>query len=162
MKTRSVLCNQKMSFDCLNVINRRLTNDDSEGVVFESDSISGRNGMSETDDTAEGSYSNRSKRFTVELSQDSLQKDSPSPNVVSIHREIQYMYIQMEFCEKSTLRYRTKYISVLNEFKLPMYIFKNIFSLGRLLMTTFMKILIEHGDYFAKLLRAWCTFISKE
>ncbi len=88
------------------VTNRRLTNDDSEGVVFESDSMSGRNGTSETDDTAEGSYSNRSKRFTVELSQDSLKKDNPSPNVISIHREIQYMYIQMEFCEKSTLRYR--------------------------------------------------------
>lgn len=85
------------------ILIRRLTNDDSDAVIFESESCSVKNGTSETDDTAEGSY--RSKRFTVELSAASFMKEeNNSPEPMSCPREIQYMYIQMEFCEKSTLR----------------------------------------------------------
>ncbi|ODM97011.1 Eukaryotic translation initiation factor 2-alpha kinase 4 [Orchesella cincta] len=77
----------------------RLTTDDSNDVIFESDS---RTGASETDDTAE--ESSRSKRFPIESSHVPTTNDNVSPANLPLHREAQYMYIQMEFCEKSTLR----------------------------------------------------------
>ncbi|CAL8138262.1 unnamed protein product [Orchesella dallaii] len=77
----------------------RLTTDDSDAVIFETDS---RTGASETDDTAE--ESSRSKRFPIEPNHVPSKNDSASPTNLPLHREAQYMYIQMEFCEKSTLR----------------------------------------------------------
>lgn len=73
-------------------------------MIFESNN-SDKNGTSETDDMTE--ESSRSKNFAAEISlRQALKDDGNALDKREMHREVQYMYIQMEFCERSTLRYK--------------------------------------------------------
>jgi len=79
---------------------RRIVDADSEEVVFESDSFIGQ--QKDSSSSNDGKVTNgvgSKEKEVIEKSNEPL-----SLSLSGFVRESQFMYIQMEFCEKSTLR----------------------------------------------------------